>query len=315
MKVAAGWNHTVVLTDKFDVYSAGLGNNGQLGHGDEESKKVFTWVKKLGGKKVKDVYAGGAHSWCILDPEEPVLRDYSPPSPLRPSPLNSPLAVTPKRDGSVDGSFMREPRTAKHLLFEGATLQLMIADQQKSHRFARMTIDLAKMDTFNRLFLDYIKKIQDEEGGLLLYNIQKDEEVFQDTAVGACQAGGTRPRERTASRDPGELHGHDDLRAEPRPQTQEDRRLPPELRQPRQELLHRPLLQPGRSRGAGRPGPPQGLLLVHAHGRLLRLGHPQREVLGAQACRPGPARTAQEPLVAPLPLRTNYSLQLILIQI
>ena len=195
IKIAAGWNHTVVLTDQFDVYTAGLGNNGQLGHGDEESKKVFTWVKKLGGKKVKDIYAGGAHSWCILDPDEPVIKDYSPPSPLRSSPLNSPLAVTPKREGSVDGSLMREPRAAKTFLLEGASLQLMIADQQKSHRFARVTIDLGKMDTFNRIFLDYIKKIQDEEGGLLLYNIQKDEEIFQDTNVGSPHPGWHGPRE------------------------------------------------------------------------------------------------------------------------
>ena len=189
LKVAAGWNHTVVLTDRFDVYTAGLGNHGQLGHGDEESKKTFTWVKRLGGRKVKDVYAGGAHSWCILDPEEPALRDYAPPSPLRQSPLNSPLPVTPKREGSVDGSLLRE-RPGKAFLFEGASLQLMFADQQKSHRFARVTLELAKLDAFNRLFLDYIKKIQDEEGGLLLYNIQKDEEVFQDAGVRSAQQAG-----------------------------------------------------------------------------------------------------------------------------
>ena len=184
MKIAAGWNHSLVLTSKYDVYSTGLGNNGQLGHGDEETRKAFTWVKKLGGKKVVDIYAGGPHSWCVLDPAEKTVKNYSPPSPLKLSPINSPTIATPNRDRSFDGSVMKEGGKSKVGNLEGGvSLQLMLADQQKSHRFARFTMENKRIETFNRVFLDYTKKIQDEEGGLLLYNIQKDEDVFQDTPV------------------------------------------------------------------------------------------------------------------------------------
>lgn len=42
--VAAGWNHSLALTERGDLYACGYGLNGQLGLGDKESKTTFTFV-------------------------------------------------------------------------------------------------------------------------------------------------------------------------------------------------------------------------------------------------------------------------------
>jgi len=53
------------------------------GIGEIKSIKVFTHVDKLAGKKVVDVFAGGDHSWALLDYEDPIILNYENPSPLR----------------------------------------------------------------------------------------------------------------------------------------------------------------------------------------------------------------------------------------
>lgn len=37
-QIAAGWNHSLVLTDNGDLFACGYGAHGQLGLGDKESK-------------------------------------------------------------------------------------------------------------------------------------------------------------------------------------------------------------------------------------------------------------------------------------
>ena len=34
IKIAVGWNHSIVLTSEHDVYASGYGKKGQLGLGD-----------------------------------------------------------------------------------------------------------------------------------------------------------------------------------------------------------------------------------------------------------------------------------------
>lgn len=74
IQVAAGWNHSMALTDRGDVYTCGYGGHGQLGHGDKESKTQFTLVQQLGNKNVTKIFAGGSHSWVVLDSVVP-MRD------------------------------------------------------------------------------------------------------------------------------------------------------------------------------------------------------------------------------------------------
>ena len=71
-QVAAGWNHTLALTEKGQVYGTGLNDNGQLGTGDMETQKEFILVYSTGHKQVSSIFAGGNCSWLILDKLNPI---------------------------------------------------------------------------------------------------------------------------------------------------------------------------------------------------------------------------------------------------
>lgn len=68
--IAAGSNHSLALSDKFNVYACGYNLKGQLGLGDEKSRTIWTHVNKLAGKKITRIYAGGNHSWAVLGKEQ-----------------------------------------------------------------------------------------------------------------------------------------------------------------------------------------------------------------------------------------------------
>jgi alpha-tubulin suppressor-like RCC1 family protein len=92
MLMAAGWNHSLVLTENGDLWAAGYGAHGQLGFGDKESKTSFTVVGSVANKNIDKIFAGGAHSWIVLNSMNPIResgsqltivnqqqhRDYSP---------------------------------------------------------------------------------------------------------------------------------------------------------------------------------------------------------------------------------------------
>jgi len=46
-QIAAGWNHSLILTENGDMYACGYGAHGQLGLGDKESKTQFTLVSQM----------------------------------------------------------------------------------------------------------------------------------------------------------------------------------------------------------------------------------------------------------------------------
>ena len=85
IQISAGANHSVLLTNRGNVYSTGSSHFGQLGHSDFQMKTVFTKVESL-PPKVVFVSAGGNHSWAICDeasfdqmvksPIEPVMDAY-----------------------------------------------------------------------------------------------------------------------------------------------------------------------------------------------------------------------------------------------
>ena len=84
--IAAGWNHSVVLTNTKDIYTCGHNAAGQLGVGDEESRTIFTHVQNLAGKNTSRIYAGGSHTWALIDYETPNILNYTPPSPIKEEP-------------------------------------------------------------------------------------------------------------------------------------------------------------------------------------------------------------------------------------
>ena len=57
--IAAGSNHSLALTYRYDVYSCGHNAKGQLGLGELKSSTIWTHVSTLAHKKVSKIYAGG----------------------------------------------------------------------------------------------------------------------------------------------------------------------------------------------------------------------------------------------------------------
>jgi alpha-tubulin suppressor-like RCC1 family protein len=67
VQVACGRNHSLAITTKNDVYACGSGKNGQLGLPDKEMRTSFTHVLSLMSVNAFKLYAGGFHSWVVLD--------------------------------------------------------------------------------------------------------------------------------------------------------------------------------------------------------------------------------------------------------
>ncbi len=81
IQIAAGWNHSLLLVAPYYVYSCGLGQYGQLGQEDFETRSRFSPILKLIKKKVIKIFAGGHHSWFLFDFRNPDI-DQGPPSEL-----------------------------------------------------------------------------------------------------------------------------------------------------------------------------------------------------------------------------------------
>lgn len=47
-----------------------------MGLGDLEKRMSFVHVVSLAGKNVNRIFAGGHHSWFLLDNENPIIDDY-----------------------------------------------------------------------------------------------------------------------------------------------------------------------------------------------------------------------------------------------
>ena len=65
--VAAGATHSLALSSKHDVYSCGYNAKGQLGVGQDKTVTIWTHITQLSGKNVGQIYAGGDHSWAVID--------------------------------------------------------------------------------------------------------------------------------------------------------------------------------------------------------------------------------------------------------
>ena len=82
IEIASGWSHSLVLTDEGYAYSAGCGKFGELGIGENKNRYNFTWIRKLGKMNVKHIFAGGHHSWCLIDDKYPLKDKFVEPEPL-----------------------------------------------------------------------------------------------------------------------------------------------------------------------------------------------------------------------------------------
>ena len=96
--VAAGQNHSMVLSQAGDVYVCGNNSDGQLGLGDTETQTGFQHLRTLADKNVYRIFAGGNHSWVLLDEIIPMRTNTRPPSPLFGNRTQSPTARSPRKD-------------------------------------------------------------------------------------------------------------------------------------------------------------------------------------------------------------------------
>ena len=65
LAVSGGARHSLALTADGSVWSWGDGENGTLGHGDEQEQPLPKKVEALAGQRVLAVSAGGMHSLAI----------------------------------------------------------------------------------------------------------------------------------------------------------------------------------------------------------------------------------------------------------
>ena len=192
--VAAGWNHTLVLTERGDIYSCGYGSFGQLGLGDDESRTVFTHVSALGPKNVQRIYAGGNHSWALLDPADPIKRNYEPPSPL-PMDIGGSegrveiASIIQNEDNAYDFS-SRLDVTQK---IEYA-LQVAYSDIQFCHRFVRYKLKEEQIDMGKAKTEEFVHEMYINETGLQYHRIQEDDDIVEITSGSEetiCKGGGS----------------------------------------------------------------------------------------------------------------------------
>lgn len=71
IQVAGGKSHSLAVTENGEVYACGYNKNGQLGLPDQKIRTSFTKVLSLQTVSVSNVFAGGAHSWALLDQNFP----------------------------------------------------------------------------------------------------------------------------------------------------------------------------------------------------------------------------------------------------
>ena len=177
--VAAGWNHTLLLTERGDVFSCGYGSFGQLGVGDDQTLTIFTHISALGPKNIERIYAGGNHSWALLDPSDPIRRDYEPPSPL-PTDLSSEhkiefASVLHEEDYSGFTSKLEIPARIDYVL------QIAYSDIQFCHRFVRYKLKEDQLDMGRAKTEEFVHEMYINEAGLQYHRIQEDDDIIETT--------------------------------------------------------------------------------------------------------------------------------------
>ncbi|EGR33218.1 hypothetical protein IMG5_058940 [Ichthyophthirius multifiliis] len=189
IKIAAGWNHSLVLTDTNDVFSCGYNAWGQLGLGDEESRTLFTHISALAGKNVVEISAGGSHSWAILEqqfPEKP--GNYRYPSPLRQIDQNQ-IIQGKSRYTSPDTSALKDVQKKENVdnikkgpQFEfEKILQVIYTEVDMCHRFIRFDLLDNNKQNLNNLLQEYMNELKQYEGNCILYSkYQQDEAIFDE---------------------------------------------------------------------------------------------------------------------------------------
>ena len=169
--IAAGWNHSLVLTGKGDVWACGYGFFGQLGLGGDESHTTFTHVSSLGNKNITKIFAGGNHSWAIIDIAQPIREDYEPPSPI--DELNISLSSDKRAELSLhQSSYMKLPKS-------DFSLTIVYSELGYCHRFINYTLKEASLEIGKARAEEYVHEMYVIESGVQYHRIQEDDQIIE----------------------------------------------------------------------------------------------------------------------------------------
>ena len=118
--------------------------------GDTETRTCFTHLKSLADKNVYRIFAGGNHSWVLLDEIVPVRKNTRPASPLDGDKANKPNS-SPQKDAS--GSITLQ----NHALGKGRFQNTF--DIQENHKKIREQRERLANKAAAKTTEDFIKKV------------------------------------------------------------------------------------------------------------------------------------------------------------
>ena len=145
------------MTQSGDIYVCGSNRDGQLGLGDTETRTGFNHLKSLADKNVYRIFAGGNHSWVLLDEIVPMRKNVRPPSPLEGDKAQKPNSSPQKEAGSI---------TLKNQAY-GPTFQDTF-DVQENHKKAREQRDKLANKAAVKTTEEFIKKVMEQHKQTLL---------------------------------------------------------------------------------------------------------------------------------------------------
>lgn len=116
------------------VYTTGMGKHGQLGLGDLEGRMSFTHVKYFKDKNVSEIFAGGHHSWFMIDKENPIIENYEPPSPVASSPITSRRSSVSKKKKSKNFLTSSNPNKYRSKLIQNSNLRKSIKSPKSNFK-------------------------------------------------------------------------------------------------------------------------------------------------------------------------------------
>jgi len=82
IEISAGWSHSLVLTNEGNIYATGCNKYGELGIGKDLNRYKYTWIECLSKLNISHISAGGHHSWCVIDSNNPLKNENNEPEPL-----------------------------------------------------------------------------------------------------------------------------------------------------------------------------------------------------------------------------------------
>ena len=177
-QIAAGWDHSLILTRRGDVFACGYGKFGQLGLGNCETTVVYTHVAGLSGKNVQTIFAGGHNSWAVVDND--YLPEYSPPSPISFEFCSDSISA------------ISSPPTRRQFFgdFEdtGFTLSVVYSDVAYSHRFVKFALKTDPECVQEYINYEYVK-----EPGTRHHRLQEEEEEAHYTLLLICDPTANEP--------------------------------------------------------------------------------------------------------------------------